>query len=108
MGMRHPFFYRGCPTDHVRLTAHLAGSAGEGDIDISRVTIDSTVRFLDLTSGKRQVVTLTHPSHADPSAGLISILSPLGAALFSSAVKDVVNVQLLGVERKLRVLDIQR
>jgi regulator of nucleoside diphosphate kinase len=45
------------------------------------VTMNSQVEILDLVGGARRVVTLVYPEHEDASAGRVSILSPLGAAL---------------------------
>lgn len=47
----------------------------------SLVKMNSSVRFEELTTGKRRAVTLVYPENADVSAGRISIFSPVGAAL---------------------------
>ncbi|MDY7115536.1 GreA/GreB family elongation factor [Halomonas sp. SSL-5] len=105
-GMRHPFFFRGRPVDYASVISRVENlAAGSG---LTQAAINCTIRYLDLSSGKRQVITLTQPTEANPSAGLVSILSPLGAALLSSAEQEVVGVRILGMERKLRVLDVHR
>lgn len=105
-GMRHPFFFRGRPIDYACVISRVENlAAGSG---LTRAAINCTIRYLDLSSGKRQVITLTQPTEANPSAGLVSILSPLGSALLSSAEQEVVGVRILGMERKLRVLDVHR
>ena len=105
-GMRHPFFFRGRPIDYANVISRVENLAS--DHCLTRAAINCTIRYLDLASGKRQVITLTNPAEADPSAGLVSIFSPLGAALLSSAEQEVVGVRILGMERKLRVLDVHR
>lgn len=105
-GMRHPFFFRGRPLDYASVIGRVEKLANHVGSAQRRACVDCTIRFIDLTSGKRQMITLANPTKADPSAGLVSILSPLGAALLSSCVGDVVGVQVLGMERKVRVLDI--
>lgn len=105
-GMRHPFFFRGRPVDYACVIGRIEDLAsGNG---LTRAAINCTIRYLDLCSGKRQIITLATPSDANPSAGRVSILSPLGAALLSSAEQEVVAVRVLGMERKLRVLDVHR
>ena len=105
-GIRHPFFFRGRPVDYASVISRVENlAAGSG---LTQAAINCTIRYLDLSSGKCQVITLTQPTEANPSAGLVSILSPLGAALLSSAEQEVVGVRILGMERKLRVLDVHR
>ena len=103
-GIRHPFFFRGRPSDYACVISRIEDLAtGNG---LARAAINCTIRYLDLYSGRRQVITLANPARADPSAGLVSILSPLGSALLSSAEQEVVAVRILGMERKLRVLNV--
>ncbi|UTH46724.1 nucleoside diphosphate kinase regulator [Loktanella salsilacus] len=45
------------------------------------VTIGSTVRYRDGTTGKERSVTLVYPEHADISRDLISVVTPIGVAL---------------------------
>jgi regulator of nucleoside diphosphate kinase len=56
------------------------------------VTMDSTVRFLDLRNDRREVYTLVYPDEAELSAGKLSVLSPLGTALLGARAGDVVSV----------------
>ncbi|WP_299313499.1 GreA/GreB family elongation factor [uncultured Halomonas sp.] len=106
--MRHPLFFRGRPIDYASVISRLDNLADGTDAGQPRAAINCTIRYLDLSSGRRQIVTLAHPTDANPSAGLVSIFSPLGSALLSSAEQEVVGVRILGMERKLRVLDVHR
>jgi regulator of nucleoside diphosphate kinase len=86
--------------DHVRLT-HLIQRSARGtlptsltqsvadlldaaDIVPSRqvspdvVTMYSQILLCDLATGERSTVTVTYPSDAEPGAGFVSVLSPLG------------------------------
>ena len=56
------------------------------------VTMDSTVRFLDLRNDRREVYTLVYPDEAHLSARKLSVLSPLGTALLGARAGDVVSV----------------
>lgn len=46
------------------------------------VTMNSTVEFEDLQTGERGTVTIVYPDEIDPARRCISVLSPVGAALF--------------------------
>src|SRR5512139_2696469 len=45
------------------------------------VTMYSQVRLADLRSGERSTLTLCYPDDAEPAAGFVSVLSPVGASL---------------------------
>ena len=45
------------------------------------VTMYSQVMLRDLTSGQRSKLTLCYPADAEPAAGFVSVLSPVGASL---------------------------
>ena len=45
------------------------------------VTMDSRVTFRDEVTGQTRTATLVYPDRADVSAGRISVLTPIGAAL---------------------------
>jgi len=47
----------------------------------SFVRLNSTVTYLDMRTGRERVVRLVLPQDADIDQGLISVLSPVGAAL---------------------------
>jgi regulator of nucleoside diphosphate kinase len=52
------------------------------------VTVGSRVTFEDARSGVRREVTVVYPSGADASAGRISVLEPIGAALIGQRQGD--------------------
>ena len=45
------------------------------------VTMYSRVELVDVHTHRRQVVTLCYPQDAEPAAGFISVLSPVGISL---------------------------
>lgn len=53
------------------------------------VTMNSTVRFTLLESGKDQTLTLVYPKEADGSPDKVSVFAPVGTALLGLRVGDV-------------------
>lgn len=51
------------------------------DAGRDHVAMNSWVTFRDETTGRTRRVMLVYPEHADVSAGRISVLTPIGAAL---------------------------
>ena len=56
------------------------------------VTMHSKVRLLDQARQSQEVYTLVYPEEANPRAGKLSVLSPMGTALLGARVGDVVSV----------------
>lgn len=52
------------------------------------VTMYSQVLVQDLRSGQRSTLTLCYPSDAEPSAGFVSVLSPVGWSLLGLRVGE--------------------
>lgn len=77
-----------------------------------RVAMNCLVSYREEPAGTRRTVSLVHPSVADPAAGRISVLSPVGRALLgrrrgASAAIDVpggraLTVRVLSIERPLK------
>lgn len=55
------------------------------------VTMNSTVRVRDLALDADETFRIVYPAYADPAAGRISVLSPLGAAVLGSRAGEVVE-----------------
>lgn len=53
------------------------------------VTMNSTVRFTLLESGKTQTLTLAYPKEIDSSPDKVSVFAPVGTALLGLRVGDV-------------------
>jgi regulator of nucleoside diphosphate kinase len=71
------------------------------------VTMNSTVNFQDLDSGKELVVTLVYPHDANIADNKISILAPIGSALIGLRVGQVIHWPLPnGKEKRLKVISV--
>lgn len=105
--MCHPFFFRGRSIDYASVIEKVERLAAGGESDPGVVSVDKVIRIVDLSTGERRTYTLTAPDKAKPHYGFISIFSPLGSALLSSRVGDVVKVVVMGFERKVRIIYVQ-
>lgn len=66
----------------------------------SRVTVE------DLDDGGSQVYEIVFPEEVNPTAGRISLSSPIGKALMSKEVGDEVEVQTPGGKRTYQITDL--
>lgn len=100
--------------DYARLSkldgGHLANAFSAADLVPSReiaadvVTMNTQAEIVYTDSGLRQTVTPCYPADVAPVMGLVSVLSPLGAALLGLRVGDVAVWQRPhGAERSARV-----
>lgn len=60
------------------------------------VAIGSRALVEELASGQRLEVTIAWPEEAEPAAGRVSVLSPLGAAVLGAAAGDTVGADGIG------------
>ncbi|MBZ0070539.1 MAG: GreA/GreB family elongation factor [Thiohalobacteraceae bacterium] len=67
------------------------------------VTMHSVALLLDTDSNRTMECTLVFPNGADASAGRISVLAPLGTALFGARVGEIIEVELPTGTRRWRV-----
>jgi regulator of nucleoside diphosphate kinase len=70
------------------------------------ITMMSTARLKDLDSGKQMVYSLVFPNEADADEGRISILAPVGTAMIGYRVGDVIEWEVPGGLRRLKVEDV--
>lgn len=83
-----------------QLPEDLADDLNSADLVVSRdiasdiVTMNSQVEIVYDGSASRQKFTLCYPADADAGQGLISVLSPVGAALLGRRVGDTVVWQM--------------
>ena len=68
------------------------------------VTVGSRVQLVDLDSGKELLFTVVFPSRANADEGRISVLAPLGTAVLGYRTDDVIEWDVPGGRRRLRVL----
>lgn len=83
-----------------QLPPALADVLGFAEVTESReipadiVTMYSQVEVVDVLSNRRQQLTLCYPGDSEPSAGFISVLSPVGSALLGLKVGAVARWQI--------------
>ena len=78
-----------------RLPPSLADLLASADVTTSRavssdvVTMYSRLELVDVHTARRQTLTVCYPDDAEPAAGFISVLSPVGNSLLGLRVGDV-------------------
>ncbi|KAA1195613.1 nucleoside diphosphate kinase regulator [Photorhabdus heterorhabditis] len=71
------------------------------------VTMNSRIRFLDLTSSEERVRTLVYPASLQDSSDQLSVMAPLGAALLGLRIGDEISWKLPnGEETRVKVLEL--
>jgi regulator of nucleoside diphosphate kinase len=71
------------------------------------VTMYSHVLLQDVETGQRSKLTLCYPADAEPAAGFVSVLSPLGASMLGLGVGAVARwLTPAGEERAAEILSI--
>lgn len=74
-----------------------------GRIPRNLIRMNSCVRVFDFDSQRRGLYTLVFPEEANISKGMISVLAPLGIALLGRRKGDVIEAQVPGGTRRLKV-----
>ena len=67
------------------------------------VTMNSQARVRDLNSNEEMVFTLVFPAEADYERGRLSVLAPIGTALLGYRAGDMVEWDVPGGVRRLRI-----
>ena len=80
----------------------------EKNIDDSKAYILSTVTIKNLNNDATQSITLVAEQEADPSAGKISVDSPIGKGLLGREEGEVVEIRVPVGKVKFEILDITR
>ena len=70
------------------------------------VTMHSRVRVRDLNTNQDSTYTLVFPRDADFSHGKISVLAPVGTAILGCRIGDVIEWNVPGGTRKLRIEEV--
>ena len=78
----------------------------EGRVPADLITMNSQVRLTDLATGKEMTYFLVFPRDADLSQSKISVLAPIGTAILGYRVGDVIEWNVPGGKRTLRVEEI--
>jgi regulator of nucleoside diphosphate kinase len=77
-----------------------------GKVPADVITMNSSVRLLDLDSKKKMSYTLVYPNEADAAEGRISVLAPIGTALLGYRVGDEIEWNVPSGKRRFRVEEI--
>ena len=80
----------------------------ENEINTDNVSVGTTVKYLNVATGKESEYGIVGADEADPLKGLISNESPIGMALLSHKVGDTVEVEIPKGFLTLRIVDIHR
>jgi regulator of nucleoside diphosphate kinase len=76
------------------------------EVPPSLVTMNSEVTLTDLDTGERLTLGVVFPAAADPAAGKISVLEPIGLALLGSAEGAELEWPVPGGKRRLRLVKV--
>jgi len=85
---------RTAATEHLSEKLYAARIAVDAGLPGEVVRLGSAATYTELASSVQRTVTVVLPSLADASAGLISVLSPIGSALFGHRRGATVEVEL--------------
>ncbi|MBQ8200856.1 MAG: transcription elongation factor GreA [Clostridia bacterium] len=80
----------------------------ESEISTDRVSVGTTVRYRNETTGKEAEYGIVGADEADPENGLISNESPIGMALLGHRVGESIEVEIPRGIITLTILDIHR
>jgi transcription elongation factor GreA len=80
----------------------------EDEIDLSEVTIGSSVRLEDIERGEELRLRLVSAAEARGNQGCISDQSPVGKAIMGRKAGDIVDVQVPSGVLKYRIMHIER
>ena len=75
-------------------------------IPVDVVTMNSMVRMTDLHTGQKMIYTLVFPRDANFARGKISVLAPIGTAILGCRAGDVIDWNVPGGKRELRVEEV--
>jgi len=78
------------------------------DVDVATVSVGSTVKLEDMSSGEELEYTIVGSVEADPAKNKISNESPVGKALLGHIIGDVVEINVPVGVIKFKVLDIRK
>lgn len=82
---------------------HKGNVVDSKEIPPNVVTMNSRVRLIDIDKNQSMVYTLVFPKDADLDVGKLSVLSPIGTAIFGYSVGDVIEWQVPKGMRRIRI-----
>jgi len=75
------------------------------EIPADVVTMNSTVRLVDLDTDEDMIVTLVYPDEADIRQGKISVLAPIGTGMIGYRVGDIFEWEVPEGTRRLKIAE---
>lgn len=84
----------------------LADVINPSKISQKKIAFGATVKVIDLSSDEEKSFMLVGPEEADAKNGKISISSPVGKALLSKEVGDIVNIKVPAKTVEYEILEI--
>ncbi|HEX5340075.1 MAG TPA: nucleoside diphosphate kinase regulator [Gammaproteobacteria bacterium] len=86
---------------------HRAHIVASDKVPADVITMNSTARFADETSGTVHELTLVYPQEANGTTGRVSITAPVGSALLGLSVGQTIEWQVPGGRKlRLKVLEV--
>ncbi len=70
------------------------------------VTMNSRIRLTDLDAGTQTIYTLSFPGDADITRNRLSVLAPIGAAILGYRVGAVIQAQVPGGKKRLKIEEV--
>lgn len=70
------------------------------------ITMNSTIRLLDLDTREEDTYTLVYPEQANIADGKLSILAPIGTAILGYRVGDIVHWRVPSGKRRLKIVEV--
>lgn len=80
----------------------------ESEISTDNVSVGTTVRYLNVSTGKESEYGIVGADEANPLEGRISSESPIGMALLGHRIGDTIEVEIPRGFLTLQILDIHR
>ena len=71
------------------------------------VTMNSELVYEDCATGARRTVRVVYPKDADATAGRVSVLAPIGAALLGLHVGQAIDWRVPGGVKRIRVAELR-
>ncbi len=100
-------FQKSTEFENLVLELDRAKIISDTEVPPNLVTMNSKVKFLNVSEEKEMVITLVYPSEANFAEGKISVLASLGAALIGLRVGQEITWQFPdGKKKTLKILEI--
>ena len=94
--------------ENLEIEIERASILSDDEVPAGLVTMNSTVEYEDLSSGKVTTITIIYPGNETSAGKNISILAPLGSALLGLREGQEINWKFpSGETRRLRVLKVK-